>query len=343
MKNKFIIATFISAFLLIAPNVKAANYTDYQTVDSSKTWTIKFTGEVGFDDSTKQDITVIDSKKNTINVSLKQGSDAKTVLVSVPQGGYTPGESYILDIGNKVHSKKGKALKNKYQIHFNVKSSTDVVTFKDKNLEQVVREIIKKPIGDIYKSDVEKITELNASTRNIQDISGIENLTNLKLLHLGINKITDISVLKGLINLELLDLSTNQISDISELKGLTNLQTLYLSYNQINDINALKGLINLKLLDLDKNQISDIRALEGLASLKLLDMYDNQIRDISTLRGLSNLQTLSLDKNQISDISALKELTSLQMLYLGGLGHNPISDDDKQSLKNALPKCNIVF
>lgn len=138
MKNKFLIATLFSAFLLFSPNVKAANFTDNQTVDTNKTWTVKFTGEVGFDALTKQGITVTDSKGDIVTVGIKLGQDNKTVIVTAPQGGYTVGESYILNIGTKTHSSKGKSLKNAYKLNFNVKAndSPTVNTINDINLNQ---------------------------------------------------------------------------------------------------------------------------------------------------------------------------------------------------------------
>lgn len=127
MKNKFIITIFLSAFLLFAPSVHASNFIDNQTVDANKTWTIKFNSEVGLDNGKIQGITVTGSKGATISAGVQLGEDGKTVEVVAPEGGYTPGESYILNIGTKVHSNKGKALKNECKIHFNIKSNVPTV------------------------------------------------------------------------------------------------------------------------------------------------------------------------------------------------------------------------
>ncbi len=364
MKNQFIAAAIFSAFLLGSPNAKAANFTDNRTVDANKTWSIQFNDQVRLDDLTKQSIIVTDSKSNKIAVGLQLGQDNRTVIVTAPQGSYTVGENYILDIGTKIHSSKGRSLNNEYKVHFNVRSSDNnsIVTFKDKGLEQVVRDTIKKPTGDIYKNDVEKITKLNAIDRKIQDISTLKELTNLQTLSLSANQISDISALKGLANLQTLELTNNRISDISALKGLTNLQTLDLAANQISDISALKELTNLQTLELTNNQISDVSTLKGLTNLQTLVLFGNQISDISALKGLSNLQKLSLSSNKVSDISALKGLTNLQKLYLYAnkisdisalkeltnlqtlvLTDNRISDYDKQSLKNTLAKCSITY
>lgn len=336
-------AVFLCAFLLFSPSVKAANFTDNQTVNSNKTWTITFTNAIEFDDATKHGVTVTDNVGNAISVGVNLGQDKKTIIVTAPEGGYTAGKSYTLNVGKKIHSIKGKALNNECTLHFNIRSNDDrIVTFKDKNLEQAIRYDIEKLNGDIYKSDVEKITELHAEYWQIQDISGIENLTNLKKLYLNDNQIKDVSVLKGLVNLETVDLGYNEISDISLLKDLTNLKQLNLGNNKVSDISALSKLTKLQDLNLgyakyydipgtnqgaNFNQISDISALENLTNLQTLNLGYTKIKDIGTLKGLSNLQTLDLSGNQISDISGvvntLNGLTNLNDL---NLATNQISD-----------------
>jgi len=139
--------------------------------------------------------------------------------------------------------------------------NTQIVTFADKNLEQVVRNVINKPTGTLYKSDVEKITELVIMSKGISNLSGIENIINLKSLILAVNKINDVSPLRGLTNLETLSLDANQISDISSLKGLINLKDVQLGSNQISDISVLKGLINLKDIKLDNNKMAQHQKL----------------------------------------------------------------------------------
>ncbi|ADK14933.1 hypothetical protein WX45_03413 [Clostridium ljungdahlii DSM 13528] len=122
-KNVILMTAIFSLFFLISFNVQAASFTDNQTVDSNKTWTIKFTSDIGFDDLTKQGITVTDSKGTKVNVGLQLGQDGRTITVTAPKGGYTAGKSYILNIGNKVHSTKGKVLNKEYKLNFNIKSN----------------------------------------------------------------------------------------------------------------------------------------------------------------------------------------------------------------------------
>ncbi|MCL0048165.1 leucine-rich repeat domain-containing protein, partial [Dehalococcoidia bacterium] len=222
----------------------------------------------------------------------------------------------------------------------------EVVIFPDPNLEAAIRdELGIGPGVGIYRSHLERLTELSASNRGISVLTGLEyavNLTwlglgdnqisdisplsgliNLRVLGLEENQITDISTLSGLVNLEWLFLWENQITDISPLSGLVNLQRLYLINNQITDISPLSGMVNLHSLVLEHNHITDISPLSGLVNLRSLELRGNQITDISPLSDLVNLEWLDLRENEITDISSLSNLTNLIWLYLG---QNQITD-----------------
>jgi len=182
-----------------------------------------------------------------------------------------------------------------------------VVTFPDAKLDAAIREAIGKHTGDIYQSDLEELTSLNASDKSIFYLTGLEYCINLTMLDLSYNEISNISALSSLTNLTMLDLSYNEISDISALSSLTNLTTLALDYNGIPNIWPLSSLTNLTTLYLYANRISNISPLSSLTNLTTLDLYGNSISDISPLSSLTNLTTLDLRCNRISDISPLAD------------------------------------
>lgn len=93
-------------------------------VDVNKKWTITFTGEVGFDDSTKDAIVVIDSKGNKMNTTLELGQDSRSIIVYPPTVGYTLGESYMLTVGKKCHGKNGKQMKQDKTLNFSIEANT---------------------------------------------------------------------------------------------------------------------------------------------------------------------------------------------------------------------------
>ena len=146
-------------------------------------------------------------------------------------------------------------------IVFFIAGCNEKVQFADPNLESEIRKAIKKPEGAILKSDLEGLTKLYATEKNITNLNGIEHCTNLQELDLWKNQISDINPLSRLTNLQLLNLWDNQISDISPLSRLTKLKSLGLGGNQIIDISPLGNLANLQHLWLDRNQIIDISPL----------------------------------------------------------------------------------
>ena len=59
--------------------------------------------------------------------------------------------------------------------------------------------------------------EINANSRKIESLNGIESLIYLKSIDLSYNRIKQIVLLKTLTNLESLGLSVNQIQEINTL------------------------------------------------------------------------------------------------------------------------------
>ena len=219
------------------------------------------------------------------------------------------------------------------------------IDWKDPALETKMRIKTGITTGDIMYSDLQKYgyLDLTYDQRSgddvqIQDISALSCMPNLKDLKLGGNSISDISALSSLTNLTALVLTDNNISDISALANLSNLERLYLEGNAISNLNEISGLVNLKVLKLHYNGISDISPLRSLTNLTLLELYNNQISDISALSGLTNLKRLGLINNQIRDISALSNLTNLTELFLSG---NRIDDLSALSGLSALENLSL--
>ncbi|MBU3110993.1 YARHG domain-containing protein [Clostridium lacusfryxellense] len=149
---------------------------------------------------------------------------------------------------------------NEESICVQITEST-IITFPDKNLEQMVRDIIQCPTGAIIKDDVDKISSLqNTIGKHITNLSGIENLTNLTLLNLSNNQITNIEPLIGLTKLTDLALVNNKITNIEPLKELANLNSLELDNNKIKDYSPISGYYkNLERTDV---AIADVTPME---------------------------------------------------------------------------------
>jgi len=99
-------------------------------------------------------------------------------------------------------------------------------------IEKEIRRILKKPTGELTKTDLEKVTRLDLLSRNLTDVKGLENLTQLTTLYLHANQLTEVP--KG-------------------LEKLTQLRFLELHYNQLTDVQGLEKLNHLTYLNLQNN------------------------------------------------------------------------------------------
>ena len=105
---------------------------------------------------------------------------------------------------------------------------------------------------------------------------------------------SDISALSGLTNLTKLRLDNNSLSDISVLAGLTNLTELNLNTTSLSDISALSGLTSLAILGLASNRISDLSALvanTGLGSGDAVYVQANPLNAVSVNTHIPALQS----------------------------------------------------
>ncbi len=201
-----------------------------------------------------------------------------------------------------------------------------VVVFPDPNLEAAICEAIGKPIGDIYQSELEKLTLLRIPYgKDISDLTGLEHCSSLTDLQLDGQQIRDISPISSLTKLVNLDLGWNLIDDITPLSNLARPYWISLRENDISDITPLSNLTSLNWLDLGSNKIDDVSALSGLTNLTRLYLHYNQIDDITPLFGLPQLGTLWLDYNEIDDISVLVENTGIGKGDVVNLRNNPLN------------------
>ena len=163
-----------------------------------------------------------------------------------------------------------------------------VASFSDPQLEMRVREVIRQPNGNIRLHKVLTIAQLDASTSEIYDLGGIEQLRNLSALNLNGNHISDITPLSALTKLRRLNLRDNYIHDILPLSNLTKLQSLNLGGNtNISSITPLASLTDLRSLNLRNVPVgSQVELLSRFTNLSRLNLRNANISDIAPLATL---------------------------------------------------------
>ena len=156
-------------------------------------------------------------------------------------------------------------------------SNNNVIKLTPINTLSITDYSLELCIKNTGREYIEEITALICNNKGIQYLDGIDQLSELKTLHLNFNK----------------------IEDISPLFELEKLNILYLSGNQIHNLDPLSGLSQLSELAIQKNDIEDITPLLSITSLKALYARSNRIYDFPALHTL-NLEVLSGENQQDS-------------------------------------------
>jgi len=195
--------------------------------------------------------------------------------------------------------------------------------FKDENLEYVVREALNKKSGELTIEELSSISEIGCNC--CDDLSGIENLKNLKILRLTDSNLSNIDSLKGLKNLECLDLRDNKITNISAIGGLENLKELRIDINNIRDISTLTKLLNIEKIVAYGNMIQIIPDFTNCTKLKYVDLSYNELVFNKNFYSLKNVDELWLCKNKINQLNWVPSLKRLNYL---NIGNNPIKCDE---------------
>ena len=199
-----------------------------------------------------------------------------------------------------------------------------VVHIPDPNLRAAIAEALgKSPNAPITVEEMAKLTRLDVPNRGIQDLTGLQFATNLRLLNLNDNQVSDLSPIAGLINLRELRLHDNAVSDISPVRSLTNLTRLEFDESTVSDISVVRGLTNLTYLEFDHTLVSDISVVRGLTNLNHLEFHDTLVSDLSPVAGLINLELLTFSHEGLSDLSPLAGLINLRWVRSW---NNSISD-----------------
>lgn len=215
------------------------------------------------------------------------------------------------------------------------------------------------------------LRELDLSSNPIGDFSGLKKLRELKVLLMKDCGVDDegVSYLEYISSLTRLELDRNPDitgaamdsfqravpgctlihSDLVftlEIGGQsvrTDIRELDISYTGTSDLSQLGSMEYLQKLDLSGNSITNIYVFNYSGSrqtLTELNLSDNALEDITPLSCLKALETLDLSDNSVDSVKTLMSMTGLKKLDLSG---NPLTDEQIESLREALPDCEIEF
>lgn len=193
-----------------------------------------------------------------------------------------------------------------------------------------------KQLGNTL-SGLTHLYQLELMGNQLQDITGLDDLKNLRTIYLqgndlrslsGLGKLTELNILaidrninlfkltgvEKLTKLTSLSASTCQITSFDEISDLKELTSLNLNTNGITSLNTLKNMNQLISLSFNHNKIASLSGIENLSNLEVLEMSDNLLTSVTQLSGLEKLTRLFLAKNQLRTLSGIENLTRIHEL-----------------------------
>ncbi|HGA1023348.1 TPA: NEAT domain-containing protein [Bacillus cereus] len=258
------------------------------------------------------------------------------------------------------------AYDNKYQVQFEVntlnldkdvpeaqkENKEDKVDQQDANVivdKQLQRHINKYNLNrenldtPITKEDLLKVKSLivvEAKSKGIKDVSGLEYMTNLENLTLEEVKLKNIKIISNLRQLKSLSITYGELEDIGPLAKLEHIEFLTLRNNKISDLSPLSQMKKIKMLDLNSNYIKDIKPLFTVKSLRTLTVANNQISNdnLAGIEQLKNVKNLSLSNNGLTNI---EHITSMKKLVELDLAKNELENIEPLSRLSTVQSLNL--
>ena len=151
--------------------------------------------------------------------------------------------------------------------------------------------------GSVATDDISSVTTLDVSSRDIQNLSGIQDFAQLESLSCGDNRIQNLSVRDNL-ELRFLRISRNLIGEIN-LSDNIKLEQLYVDDNQLGTLNVRSN-PNLKVLDCSSNFLQMINVTDSFR-LEHLDFSSNNISEIDLFEN-PYLAYLDISENPLTSI-----------------------------------------
>jgi len=184
----------------------------------------------------------------------------------------------------------------------------------DDNFEQVLIDLgyDTTPLNDsVPTGKINKLTYLNIRSKNISDLTGIQDFDSLQWLYCALNKLTTLNVSSNL-NLEILSCDFNQLSSL-DIRANKKLQKLICRDNEITQLDVS---VNTELTEINcmNNNIGELN-LNNNAKLKMLVCKNNQL-DPLDVSANTELNVLNCERCSLTSID-LNTNTQLEKLWTG--------------------------
>lgn len=222
---------------------------------------IKFSDEVNLSLLKSNDVQVRNSSFELVDTQFEV-SNSNTLVIK-PKANYTQRSVYSIYISGNVKSAKGTQINEPTFYSFKTKDLTPIVQFKNKELEELVKDKVRKESNErVTEGDMSDITNLYISGE-INNFTGLEKAVNLKRLTL---------------DMWFSDESSNVKVSLEPLKKLPNLQELNIVYLDDRVLQANKSEIlslpSLKKVFMSEEQDAKLKKALEDKGIEIIDPFN---------------------------------------------------------------------
>jgi internalin A len=150
----------------------------------------------------------------------------------------------------------------------------------------------------------------------IREIKNIFPLNKLRVLCISSNKVPiDVTGIENLLNLRSLYLNNNsELLSIDDVFFPNKLQEIAINYSNINNIDFIDRCQQLRKLSLRFNNIDDVCVLRRCTNLEYIDIRGNNLTNLYCLTELRNIKFIDIGENNIDNLNFIIPMTALAVL-----------------------------
>ena len=218
------------------------------------------------------------------------------------------------------------------------------------NRAEIVRVILRGDKGALtpeMMSGLDSVKMVDLSERGTPAVSPeVLKLKGIKEFYFASNGMVQVPDLSAWADtLDYLNLDGNAITELPDsMSKLTGLKWLRLNRNRIKSIPpALSSLKNLRRIYLKRNGLTEVpEVIKSWTALEDISLDGNPITSIPDwLTAMPNLRALTLNDTRVTKLPA--DLSAWKNLDMLSLGSCPVSKEEMQRIRAALPNVAIVF
>lgn len=199
--------------------------------------------------------------------------------------------------------------------------------------------------------------------KEIDNLTPLSKLGNLKTLDISRTRVSDIAPLRSMTKLEVFRCAETTVADVSHLRHSMDMRELNLNKTLINSLKPLENFSKLTMLSVSNctllktldgveafPQLKDLRfsntnvstltPLRNLTELEYLQFNATPVQDLSPLENLKKLEIIQMDKTQVTTLASLKNLPALKKIYCD---NTAVSKEEANAFMQANKNVVVVY